>query len=356
MKGLVLASDNRIVAHGEWFPALSGNATVSSLINEFGQMKVFGPDKRMLTSCSLSDMRISPRVGTIARSVTFPDGSTFLSEDNAAIDNLVRQVTGAKGDIVHGLERFHPRLFGLVALVVLLAVGIYRYALPFLVEAAVLITPSVATELLAKGALETLDRVALAPSELSRERQDALLKSFNDVAKFSPSGSARFTLNFRKGGFVGPNAFALPDGNLVITDELIDLADGDDELILGVLAHEMGHVEYEHSLRQLYHAAGVAGLIMLIGGDIGEGAQDVLVQGSGLLALSHSRSAESAADRHSVEIMLKAGRDPIAIARFFELLEKHLGDSSETNMLSSHPGTPERRAQALEYARELGAK
>ena len=315
-----------------------------------------GEDSRLLASCPFDDLHVSPRVGSITRTLSFPDGSSFHSNDNAAIDAFVQQVTGSKGDLVHSLEQFHPRLFALVALVVVLGIGIYRYALPILVETAVLVTPPVATEMLAKGALETLDRLALSPSSLPQERQTALLKSFADVAKFSPSGATKFKLNFRKGGFIGPNAFALPDGNIIITDELIDLAADDDELILGVLSHEMGHVEYEHSLRQLYHAAGVAGLIMLIGGDIGEGAQDVLVQGGGLLALSHSRSAESEADRHSVEIMLKAGHDPVAIARFFELLEKELGDSSGTNILSSHPGTPERRAQAIEYARKLREK
>ena len=93
-----------------------------------------------------------------------------------------------------------------------------------------------------------------------------------------------------------------------------------------MLAHEIGHVEHQHSLRQLYRAAGVSALIMLIGGDIGSGTEDILVQGSALLSLSYSRSAEAEADRHSVELMYKAGHDPKAIAHFFELLRDKLGD------------------------------
>ena len=93
----------------------------------------------------------------------------------------------------------------------------------------------------------------------------------------------------------------------MVTDELIELAGDDTEVIVGVLAHEIGHVELEHSLRQIYRAAGVAGLIMMIGGDIGSGTEDLLVQGAGILSLSYSRGAESAADRHSVELMQKAG-------------------------------------------------
>ena len=45
------------------------------------------------------------------------------------------------------------------------------------------------------------------------------------------------------------------------------------EMIVGVLAHEIGHVELEHSLRQIYRVAGMAGLIMLIAGDVGEASR-----------------------------------------------------------------------------------
>jgi Zn-dependent protease with chaperone function len=91
---------------------------------------------------------------------------------------------------------------------------------------------------------------------------------FEALAAHSPRGAQAYSLNFRKGGSIGPNAFALPDGSLVLTDELVELA-ANDEAVLGVLGHEIAHVEGEHTLRQLYRAAGVAGFIMLIGGDIG---------------------------------------------------------------------------------------
>ncbi len=92
---------------------------------------------------------------------------------------------------------------------------------------------------------------------------------------------------------------------------------------------------------------------MLIGGDIGSGTEDILVQGATLLSLSHSRSAETEADRASVELMLKAGRDPKAIAHFFELLRDKLGDKDERDFLSTHPATPERIAETLRYAEGL---
>ena len=80
----------------------------------------------------------------------------------------------------------------------------------------------------------------------------------------------------------------------------------------------------------------------------------MLTDGAALLALSYSRNAESEADRISVDLMAKAGHDPAAIGRFFKLLEDKLGDNGATSMLSTHPGTPERRKQIDAWARETG--
>ncbi len=127
-------------------------------------------------------------------------------------------------------------------------------------------------------------------------------------------------------------------------------------MVLGVLAHEIGHVDHQHSLRQLYRAAGVTALIMLIGGDIGSGTEDILIQGSALVSLSYSRSAETEADRYSVELMHKAGHDPAAIARFFELMRDKLGDNGESDFLSTHPATPERIEETRRYAEEIAKR
>ena len=92
---------------------------------------------------------------------------------------------------------------------------------------------------------------------------------------------------------------------------------------------------------------------MLIAGDIGAGGEEVLTDGAALVALSYSRGAEREADRISVELMAKAGHDPAAIGRFFRMLEDKLGDRGGTNMLSTHPGTPERRDQIDAWAKEM---
>jgi Zn-dependent protease with chaperone function len=346
-----LASSGIDIAVGEWHPAGSSRSVPSRLIEEGDGLKASDEAGAELAAGAFAAIDISARVGAIPRRVGFPDGSLFETTDNDAIDRFLK--TKGKTSLVHEWERFHPRLIAVVLATVLCGMAIYRYAVPALVEIAVLVTPPIVPKIMSASTLETMDRTVLDTSALAAERQKKIRNGFDAIARLSDRGEGGYTLNFRKGGSIGPNAFALPDGTLIVTDELVELAGDDTEMIVGVLAHEIGHVELEHSLRQIYRAAGVAGLIMMIGGDIGSGAEDILVQGAGLLTLSYSRAAEAAADRHSVELMLKARRDPTAIARFFDLLEKELGDSSDTSILATHPGTPERRKAILDYAGEL---
>jgi Zn-dependent protease with chaperone function len=300
----------------------------------------------------LSSIEISSRVGGIPRRITFPDGSLFETVDNDAIDRFLAEKGRAREGTVHRLERFHPRLIAFAAATVLLGVLVYRFAMPVLVEVAVAVTPPIVPRIMSASTLQAMDETLLGESKLDEARRGRIVDGFRRVASQSARGQAGYTLNFREGGPLGPNAFALPDGTLIVTDELVELAGEDTEAIVGVLAHEIGHVEHEHGLRQIYRAAGITALIMLVAGDIGSGAEDVLVQGGGLLALSYSRSAEAEADRHSVELMLKAGLDPAALARFFQLLETKLDDRSETSILSTHPGTPERRNALADWIEE----
>lgn len=347
---------------GLWRPPFSGRATTAFLsVDPAGTAAAIDPtSKQRLASADFRQVQVSDRVGSIPRKLTFPDGSVFETGDNDAVDALIRSQSSRFAGFIHQLERFRPRLIMLVALVIGLCFAVYRFAVPVLVEAAIALTPPVVPQLMSQSVIASLDQTVFARSELPPERQERLLQEFAALAAFAPRGGAAlavnkpaaYTLNFRKGGMIGPNAFALPDGTIVLTDELVALA-GDDEAILGVLAHEIGHVDHEHSLRQLYRAAGATALIMLIGGDIGSGTEDLLVQGSALLALSHSREAEREADRFSVELMHKAGRDPAAISRFFEILRDRLGDKDSSDFFSTHPAAPERIEETKRYAEEV---
>lgn len=346
-----MASDAPI-ALGEWHPPGSSRS-VTARLQAGGDGLVVTAGDAVLASAAIDRVEITPRVGSIPRRLTFPDGSVFETGDNDGVDAWLRQHKGARTGLIHGLEAFRPRLIAFALAVVLLTLAIFRYAVPVLVEVAVWVTPPAVPEMIGAGALSSLDSTVLGPSKLSDDQKATLSKEFEKLAAVSEGGAGAYKLEFRDGGPIGPNAFALPDGSLIVTDDLIKLADGDTVLLLGVLGHEIGHVEREHSLRQIYRMAGVTALILLVAGDVGSGVQDILTQGSAILALSYSRADEAEADRRSVELMRAAGYDPAALARFFARLEATTGDRGEPSMLSTHPGTPERQRAVIDYANEL---
>lgn len=342
---------------GIWHPPSSSRAVAAVL--HFDRTRIVqarDAEGVPLTASDVEKIRVSGRVGSIARRVTFVDGSVFETADNDAIDAALRRTGRRGGSRVHEMERFRPRLALYVLLVVALGVGVYRYAVPLLVEAAIAMTPPAVPTLLSRSAMISLDRTLLQETKLPEAQRQGIAADFSELAGATPRGRDGYTLHFRGGGPIGPNAFALPDGTVVLTDELVELAADDAEAVLGVLAHEIGHVAHEHSLRRIYRAVGIAGLIMLIGGDIGSAAEDVLVQGAALMSLSYSRDQERDADRYAVRLMHAAGRDPMAISRFFDLLSKRLGDhGSVGNFLSTHPPTAERIEETRRYAEEVAA-
>ena len=155
-------------------------------------------------------VEISPRVGSIPRRLTFPDGSVFETADNDGVDVWLRRSKGAKSGWVHGLEAFRPRLLVFVVAVIFLAFAIYRYAVPGLVEVAVFVTPPFVPEMIGSGALASLDRTVLGPSHLPEDERQAISDGFERLAAASEGGPTAYTLSFRDGGAIGPNAFALP--------------------------------------------------------------------------------------------------------------------------------------------------
>jgi len=144
------------------------------------------------------------------------------------------------------------------------------------------------------------------------------------------------------------NAFALPGGPMFVNIGTIQAADNEAELA-GVMAHEMSHVYMQHSAKQQEKSSLLGGLAGLIGGIAGSvgGVWGTLAQsgiqfGAGTLMLRYSRGDEAQADAVGAIILAKANYDPVALADFFEKLEKQ--GRSGPQFLSDHPNPGNRRA------------
>jgi Zn-dependent protease with chaperone function len=159
-------------------------------------------------------------------------------------------------------------------------------------------------------------------------------------------GQPAYTLEFRSSKDIGANAFALPGGTIIVTDQLVTLA-GNDEEILAVLAHELGHVSERHPLRQLLQSS-VAGLAMTW--YLGDISTLLAAAPTLLLQSSYSRDFERRADRYAADMLRHNGIAPARLADMLGKLESShpaekagKGQASRiAEFFSSHPDTEER--------------
>jgi Zn-dependent protease with chaperone function len=272
----------------------------------------------------------------------------------------------AAGDRPALAQRMQTRLpvFLAVVLIAVAALGaFYRWGTPW---AATQVTRQVPLEWetgLSQRALRDMDQSWLKPSKLPPARQTQLRERFDALAgQLEPrlqrySGYApRLSLSFRSG--LGANAFALPGGTIIMTDGMVEAAAkqglGDDALV-GVLAHEIGHVVHRHTTRMLVEQAV---LNVGLGLALGDVSSLVSIGGSLLTGLSYRRSHETEADCFAAALMRKAQLPTEPMADLLMGMEKEHKAAPEDGatlggLLSSHPATA-LRAQQLKQGRLEG--
>lgn len=138
------------------------------------------------------------------------------------------------------------------------------------------------------------------------------------------------------------NAFAAPGGHVVILRGLLDEAQSADE-VAGVLAHEIGHVEARDATRLAFRAAGSAGILSLLFGDVSGGAA-ITLAGNHLMNAAYTREAEAAADDFALRLLAGASIGTAGFADFFDRIDGMDGDIPA--YLSTHPDSALRAAQA----------
>lgn len=149
-----------------------------------------------------------------------------------------------------------------------------------------------------------------------------------------------------------PNAFALPDNSIVVTDDLIALAEHPDELT-GVIAHEIAHIEHNHVLKNIVRSVGAGIFFDVVVGGAGAG-QMLAIASVNLAGLRYSRGDESDADSRGLDYLDAANIDSAGLARLFDRMREELEDGAAADvptLLSSHPATAERAAAARARAR-----
>ena len=296
----------------------------------------------------LTDVRISARVGNTPRSLYLPGGAKCETLDNDAIDALLKQHGRHRGSAwLHIMESKLRYVALALVITTIVAWGFVQYGIPLLAKHVAQALPASVDAALGKEGLAVMDRLFFAPSELSPARQRELDAIFSDVAMASDDGHD-FELMFRKSPRIGPNAFALPSGIVVITDELVTLSRNDNELI-AVLAHEVGHVVHRHALRRVLQGSAVVLVIAAVTGDVTSITSLAATIPVMLVEAKYSRDFEHEADEYSLQYLRANDIPPRHFADILQRMEQSSPATSEVpSYLSTHPATRERVQRFME--------
>jgi predicted Zn-dependent protease len=143
------------------------------------------------------------------------------------------------------------------------------------------------------------------------------------------------------------NAFALPNGHLVIYSDLIINCDNPEELS-GVIAHEIAHIELNHVMNKLIREVGLS---VLISTAAGNNSAEMMKGIAKLLSSSaFERKLEEEADIKAVDYMSNAQINPKPFADFLYKLSDEENELTEyISWLSTHPESKERAEYIIEY-------
>lgn len=150
------------------------------------------------------------------------------------------------------------------------------------------------------------------------------------------------------------NAFALPNGHLVVYSGLIINSDNQEELS-GVICHEIAHINLNHVMKKLVKEIGLSVLISMT---TGNGGSEIVKETAKMLSSSaFDRSLEKEADIKAVDYLIKAKINPEPFADFlFKLSDKENEANEYLTWISTHPDSKDRAEYIIEYSKDKKSK
>lgn len=168
-------------------------------------------------------------------------------------------------------------------------------------------------------------------------------------------------LNFKVYNVADVNAFACPDGSVRVFAALMDMMD-DDEL-MGVIGHEIGHVMKRHSKNgfktQLLTGA-LKDAVASTGGKAAALTESQLgTLTESLINAKYSQKQELEADECGYDFLVANGRNPWGMIMSFEKLQSLEGGNGQgasyvQKMFSSHPDTQKRIDKLVKRCKKDG--
>ncbi|WP_333607106.1 M48 family metallopeptidase [Arsukibacterium sp.] len=334
------------------YPGRSSLHPATASIDFSGNLQIICNDSQtMLWRGTPDQYQFSQVIPGLAVELELNDGALFTPANTAyRWPQLTRRQSLAAWLESHKLIIISAIIGAPLALWWLIAIGI-----PATATAMVPLVPDAVRQQMGQHTFYTLKKTTLQASELPAEQQQELQQLWQQSLAQLPLRYQDYQLHFFRSRLLGANAFALPDGTVVITDDLVKrLADQPDAL-LAIMLHEIGHVEQQHSMRLVAQSLGAALVFGILFGDVETLGELVLGSGAGLLQNAFSRDMEREADQFALTHLQLLGKSPNAFADAMTALlqqqeNSDVDHSALLKYLSTHPDTAERIEQARKAA------
>jgi beta-barrel assembly-enhancing protease len=148
------------------------------------------------------------------------------------------------------------------------------------------------------------------------------------------------------------NAFALPGGQIFITEALLSRLETEDQLA-GVLGHEIGHVINRHSAEQIAKQELTSGLVGATQIAINPSSSQIAGFISNMVNMKYGREDELESDKYGVHYLHEVGYDPSGMIRVMEILKEAGGGNRQSEFMSTHPYPENRIAKIKEEIAKL---
>lgn len=261
-------------------------------------------DQGIVNTAPVVELKVSDRIGSTPRQIRFEDGSMFETNANDEVDVLLQIHQNLRlPKLLHTLESKGTFIPLLLILAAFTGWGTYVWGLPKAAQVIAFSLPASELGIIGDHTLQALDKTYLQPSQLAQEIQTKIQFRFQNLTSKIGSGF-NYRLHFRRLPNNMPNAFALPDGSIVLMDGLVELADHPWE-VDSVLLHEIAHVEQRHGLQMAFQDTLITLMFSLMLGDTVSTGDAVLSLPILLVENKYSQNFEQSSDDFASDYMLK---------------------------------------------------
>jgi Zn-dependent protease with chaperone function len=305
----------------DFFDGMSARAQ-PVMVRVLGDALSFELDGETL-NYKLACIDVQAKLGKARRLIDLPGGGRLEAFDISELEAAMPSKTSAFWRGVHYLENHLGWVMFSLLATVFAGWLLLQYGVPELAQRVADATPPSIEAKMGDQVIKGLDTKYgyFTPSKMDKSRQASIVAAMNQMCE-ATKNCPQYRLEFRESEAIGPNAFALPGGIVVITDDLIKLSKNDMEIV-AVLAHELGHVKKRHAFRQSIQGA-LSGLILAaITGDVSSMASGLP---TALMQMRYTRALEIEADAFSLQALQKACLPPKAFADILLRLAKSRPD------------------------------